>query len=99
MSAMGLKRTFQSVLLMSALPSKADTARRDQDVCFGPKADKVQRSTVRALFDHLISAGNQRLRHVEAQRLCGLEVDESSIFVSCWTGRSAGFSPLRIRST
>jgi hypothetical protein len=27
------------------------------------------------LFDHLVGAGEQRLRHVEAERLGGLEVD------------------------
>ena len=35
----------------------------------------------------------------EAERLGGLEVDRSSYLVGACTGRSAGFSPLRIRST
>ena len=50
---------------MSTLPPKADITERDQDVRFVPKTDKVQRSKIRALFDHLISAGDQRLRHVD----------------------------------
>ena len=43
MSALGQKRTFQSVLLMSALPPKADIRPRDQDVRFGPQADILRR--------------------------------------------------------
>jgi hypothetical protein len=36
---------------MSALPAKADILPRDQDVCFGPKADIAQ-----TLLDHLVGA-------------------------------------------
>jgi hypothetical protein len=39
MSALGQKRTFRSVRLMSALPPKADIGQRDSDVRFVPKAD------------------------------------------------------------
>jgi hypothetical protein len=39
MSVVGQKRTWRDQISMSALPSKADIRPRDQDVCFGPKAD------------------------------------------------------------
>ena len=39
MSALGQKQTLRNILPMSALPPKADIHPRDQDVCFGPKAD------------------------------------------------------------
>jgi hypothetical protein len=39
MSALGHKRTWRCQIVMSALPPKADIRPRDQDICFGPKAD------------------------------------------------------------
>jgi hypothetical protein len=58
-------------------------------VCFGPKADKRGRNWIvrevplatdapqqtASLFDHLVGPDEQRLRHGEAERLGGLEVD------------------------
>jgi len=38
-SAIGHKRTLRAILLMSALPPKADIAERHRDVRFVPKAD------------------------------------------------------------
>jgi hypothetical protein len=49
-------------------------------------------------FDHLIRAGEHGRWKFKAKRLRGLEMT-SSYFVGACTGRSAGFSPLRIRST
>jgi len=50
------------------------------------------------LFDHLVGTREQHRWHVEAERLGGLEVEAISYLVDCCTGRSAGFSPRRMRS-
>jgi len=42
MSAMGHKRTFGKLRLMSALPPKADIAECDRHVSFVPKADVLR---------------------------------------------------------
>src|SRR5262249_51669121 len=56
--------------VMSALPPKADMGSANAHVCFGPKADIRPHS-----IDQFISAAEQRLRHDEAERLGGREVD------------------------
>jgi hypothetical protein len=76
---------------MSALLLKAEVWGAVADVCYGPKAD------TRTLFNNLIGAGDERSWHRETQCLSGLIV--SLNLVAPGTGRSAGFSPLRMRST
>ena len=61
--------------VMSDLPPKADVRSATRYVCFGPKADISQIS-----FDHLVGAALHRLRHRNAQRLCGLEIDDQLNF-------------------
>src|SRR5262250_1587589 len=56
--------------VMSALPPKADMCGARAYVCFGPIADIRPHS-----IDQFISAAEQRLRHDEAERLGGREVD------------------------
>jgi hypothetical protein len=53
----------------------------------------------RASFDHLIGAHQHGRRHIEAERLGGLHVEHGLNFTGACTGRSTGFSPLRMRST
>jgi hypothetical protein len=79
---------------MSALPPKADMCGANRHVCFGPKADIVS-----YLLDHLVGERDQRGRYGEAEGLGGLPGQlRKSNLVDCMTGRSAGFSPLRIRA-
>ena len=54
---------------MSALPPIADIRRLGRDVRFVPIADI-------GLLDHLVGAGEERLRHSDAQRLCRRQVED-----------------------
>ena len=60
---------------MSALPPNADIDQRHWNVRFVPKAD-IETNLVCQLFDHLVGDLLEMHRHVEAQRLGGLEVDD-----------------------
>jgi hypothetical protein len=53
----------------------------------------MQRSIERALFDHLVGAGEQRKWNDETEPLSGFKI-ESHLKSP---GRSLGFSPLRMR--
>jgi hypothetical protein len=60
MSALGQKRTLTHFLAMSALPPKADIRPRDQDVCFGPKADSCT-AAINALLRTVLPNFRQQL--------------------------------------
>jgi hypothetical protein len=59
MSALGHKRTFGKVRLMSALPPKADISRALGDVRYVPKADYAPQQ-IATLLDHLIRTAKER---------------------------------------
>src|SRR4051794_10664981 len=42
------------------------------------------------LFDHLVCAGEQRRRELEAERFCGVEIDDQVVLGRCLDGQVAG---------
>jgi hypothetical protein len=61
---------------MSALPPKADI-RQHGPLCANSGREQMQQTTCAkcALFDHLVGAGEQRVRDGEAERFCCLEIN------------------------
>ena len=78
---------------MSALGQKRTCAVQLGDVRFVPIAD------ITGLFDHLVSHGKQRTGMVRPSALAVLRLRNKFILGRACTGMSAGFSPLRMRST
>jgi hypothetical protein len=68
---MGQKRTLGCARAMSAIPPKADIAKRRCDVRFVPKADITS-----GLIDYFIGAAEQRRRHGEAEHSGSLRIDD-----------------------
>src|SRR5262249_53200773 len=67
---------------------KADTCGATSDVRYGPKADIAQ------LFDDFIGAILYRLRHDDAERLRGLEVEQQLNFACLLDRKVGGFHAL-----
>ena len=67
--------------------------RCDRHVRFVPIAD------IAMLFDHFVGARKQRGGTVRPSALAVFRLITNSYLVGACTGRSAGFSPLRMRST
>jgi hypothetical protein len=60
---------------MSALPLKADMRALPRDIRLVPQADSCT-ATKAPLFDYLVGAHEQRWRHLEAERLGGLHIND-----------------------
>src|SRR5262249_19370961 len=56
--------------------------------------NRTARWTRAASFDHLVGASEQCRGYREAERLCGLEIEDQLEWVGRTTGNSAGFAPL-----
>ena len=93
MSALGQKRTCAAQKVMSALPPKADMCGATKDVRYVPKAD-IALYSITSLARASTDGGTVRPSALAVFRLI-----TSSYLVGACTGRSAGFSPLRMRST
>jgi hypothetical protein len=92
---MGQSRTFGAVRRMSGLPSIADIARRPSRAKTGCEQSQQSRPYSMIWLARASSVGG-------ASRLSALAVLRlitSSYLVGACTGKSAGFSPLRMRST
>ena len=89
MSALGQKRTWQRILLMSALPPKADMDQSSCDVCFVPKADScMQQKPLYSITSSAIASSDCGMASPSAFAVVRLTT--RSNFVGCSTGRSAG---------
>ena len=85
----GQKRKSPQARGMSAIPPKATLVER-WDVCFV--------SEIRAAYSIISSARPSNAGGIVMPRAFAvLRLMSRSTFVDCWTGRSAGFSPLRMR--
>src|SRR6516165_1490440 len=70
----GSKRTSRHLQPMSALPPKADVGTQSRNsLCANSGHSALRQGT--SLFDHLVSALLELERNVDADCLCGLEVD------------------------
>ena len=63
--------------------------------------EQVQQHRARKarLFDHLVGAGQQRQRNIDAELLAVCRLMRNWSLVARMTGRSAAFSPFTIRPT
>ena len=68
------------------------------DIVGGPNSamNGLMHRSEHVLFDDLVSAGEQRLRNVEAERFCGLEIDNQLDFSRPLDGQIGRLIALRI---
>jgi hypothetical protein len=75
MTALGQTRSSGDVRVTSAFHPIATKSRTSRHFGIGPLATNAPQQTA-SLFNHVVSKGEQRRRHSEAERLGGLQVDE-----------------------
>jgi hypothetical protein len=77
------KQTSRPDISMSALPPKADIGRQQLDVRFGPGTDSCTAANcapqIAKLLNHVVGALLELERNVNADCLCGLEVDHQFV--------------------
>ena len=97
MSALGQKRTSEHVQSMSALPPTADIGTEAQNVRYVPKADVSNRSKAGSysITSSVVASSDDGTVRPRMRAVSTLMT--SSNLVACTTGKSAGFSPLRMR--
>jgi len=99
MSGLGQDQPSSARARMSAIPPKADIAKRDCHVRFVPEADVSSRS--KATVYSITSSARSKV-DVGTDTPIALAVfklSANSKLVGCSTGRSDGFAPLRILAT
>ena len=77
--------------------SKADSCSTIGHVRFGPKADSWSAANQDRYSITSLARPSNEIGTVRPSALAVLRLTYSSTLVACWTGRSAGFSPLRTR--
>ena len=96
MTGSGQSRRFGDVCDMSALPPTTAVMMQCRERQKGANSGCEQSQQGSPLFDHLVGDGKHARRDGETERTGGMLITSSNL-VGCITGRSAGFSPLRIR--
>jgi hypothetical protein len=83
-SGVGQSRSFGDVASMSGLPPKAAVDQTSGDDSEVPQAAMSRCSNLPGqtseLFDHLVGAGEQRGRHLDAECFRSLEIDPQVVF-------------------
>jgi len=97
MSALGHKRTFSEVCVMSAIPPKADIQSSSSDVRFVPKADIPRCSEDRRYSITWSARPSSGKGRFSPRPSAVFRLITRSNLVACMTGKSLGASPLRIR--
>src|SRR5215813_8439401 len=93
----GQSRRFASVTGTSALPPIATKERTSIYVGEGANSGCEQSQQSRAYSITSLARPSRGSGIVRPSALAVLRLMRNSIFVDCWTGRSAGLSPLRMR--
>jgi hypothetical protein len=74
MTAPGQSRHFDRSPLTSGLPPETDILKAGRHV------SKVPTTELTKLFDHLVGAGDERCRQLDAERFRGLQIDDQKEF-------------------
>src|SRR6516165_4982902 len=99
MSALGQKQTLQRILVMSALPPKADIGTQSRNVRFVPKADQVHRNKIASYsITSSVSAMTEEGTGMPSASAVRRLMTNSNL-VGSIIGSSPGLAPFRILST